>query len=40
MINLNSNINIISNVDQQDSVTGPSKLLAETFNGVVIKIDK
>ena len=40
MINLNLNINIIYNENQQVSVTKPSKLLAEVFNGVVFKIDK
>ena len=40
MINLNLNINIISNEDQEVSVTDPSKLLAEFFNGVVIKLDE
>ena len=40
MINLNLNINIISNEDQQVIVTKPSKLLEEFFNGVVFKIDE
>ena len=40
MKNLNSIKNKISKVDRKVLVNEPSKLLAEYFNGVVIKVDK
>ena len=40
MINLNSNKKIISDEDRKVLNTDPSKLLAEFFNGSVIKIDE
>tara|TARA_S200000501_G_C20665722_1_gene673928 strand:- start:409 stop:549 length:141 start_codon:yes stop_codon:yes gene_type:complete len=40
MIKLNSIKTIISKEDRKSSITDPSKLLAEFFNGVVIKLDE
>ena len=40
MIKLNTNKKIICNKDEKVLITDPSKLLAEFFNGVVIKIDE
>ena len=40
MINLNSIEKKISKEDFKDSVSDPSQLLAEFFNGVVIQIDE
>tara|TARA_B100000524_G_C23409026_1_gene283533 strand:+ start:236 stop:376 length:141 start_codon:yes stop_codon:yes gene_type:complete len=40
MKNLNSIKKKISKEDRKVSLTHPSKLLAEFFNGVVIKVDE